>query len=39
MILKPQIFDVMANDNARYKRNELEFLFSHVSIIIWELVF
>ena len=26
MILKPQIFDVMTNDNARYKRNELEFV-------------
>ena len=21
----PQIFDVIANENARYKRNELEF--------------
>ena len=25
MILLPQIFDVIANENARYKRNELEF--------------
>ena len=25
MILMPQIFDVTANENARYKRNELEF--------------
>ena len=25
MILIPQIFDVTANDNARYKRNELEY--------------
>ena len=25
MILMPQIFDVIANENARYKRNELEF--------------
>ena len=28
MILMPQIFDVTANENARYKRNELEFLLS-----------
>ena len=27
MILMPQIFDVTANENARYKRNELEYLF------------
>ena len=26
MILMPQIFDVTANENARYKRNELEYL-------------
>ena len=26
MILMPQIFDVTANENARYKRNELECL-------------
>ena len=25
MILMPQIFDVIDNENARYKRNELEF--------------
>ena len=25
MILMKQIFDVIANENARYKRNELEF--------------
>ena len=25
MILMPQIFDVTANENARCKRNELEF--------------
>ena len=24
MILMPQIFDITANENARYKRNELE---------------
>ena len=24
MILMPQIFDVIANENVRYKRNELE---------------
>ena len=28
MILLPQIFDVTANENARYKRNELEFMFA-----------
>ena len=27
MILMPQIFDVTANENARYKRNELEWFF------------
>ena len=27
MILMPQIFDNTANENARYKRNELEFVF------------
>ena len=27
MILMPQIFDVTANENARYKRNDLELLF------------
>ena len=25
MILMPQIFDVIANENARYKHNELEY--------------
>ena len=25
MILMPQIFDVTANENAHYKRNELEY--------------
>ena len=25
MILMPQIFDVTANENAGYKRNELEY--------------
>ena len=28
MILMPQIFDVIANENARYKRNELELLMT-----------
>ena len=28
MILMPQIFDVTANENARYKRNELEWLLN-----------
>ena len=27
MILMPQIFDVTANENARFKRNELEYRF------------
>ena len=27
MILMPQIFDVTANENARYKPNELEYYF------------
>ena len=27
MIFMPQFFDVIANGNARYKRNELEFIF------------
>ena len=30
MILMPQIFDVTANENARYKRNELELTTSFV---------
>ena len=25
----PQIFDVIANENMRYKRNELEYIVSH----------
>ena len=29
MILMPQIFDVIANENARYKRNELEWVISN----------
>ena len=29
MILMPQIFDVTANENARYKRNELEFIITY----------
>ena len=33
MILMPQIFDVTANENARYKRNELEIgLFEKKSV-------
>ena len=28
MILMPQIFDVTANENVRYKRNELEYVLS-----------
>ena len=39
MILMPQIFDVTANENARYKRNELEWnyeqhLYTHTLIPI-----
>ena len=30
MILMPQIFDVIANENARYKRNELELSFPNL---------
>ena len=30
MILMPQIFDVTANENARYKRNELELCFGAI---------
>ena len=30
MILMPQIFDIIANENARYKRNELELLLYYV---------
>ena len=30
MILMPQIFDVIANENARYKRNELELSFKAI---------
>ena len=29
MILMPQMFDVIANENACYKRNELELPFDH----------
>ena len=29
MILMPQIFDVTANENARYKRNNLELCFNN----------
>ena len=32
MILMPQIFDVTANENARYKRNELEMRFENVRL-------
>ena len=37
MILMPQIFDVTANENARYKRNELEyqFMFMHELIKLY----
>ena len=29
MILMPQTFDVITNENARYKRNELELRSTH----------
>ena len=32
MILMPQIFDVTANENERYKRNELELGFKHCTV-------
>ena len=32
MILMPQIFDVTANENARYKRNELECTVSYLKL-------
>ena len=31
MILMPQIFDVIANENAHYKRNELEYEIIRIS--------
>ena len=33
MILMPQIFDVTANENARYKRNELEYNIYEIIIV------
>ena len=37
MILMPQIFDVTANENARYKRNELEYNVNTFRIYpVWE---
>ena len=35
MILKPQIFDVIADGNARYKRNELESDFNPSELACW----
>ena len=38
MSLQSQIFDVIANENARYKRNELECILMHtvnVEICAW----
>ena len=34
MILMPQIFDVTANENARYKRNELEYVFDMFGLAV-----
>ena len=31
----PQIFDVTANENARYKRNELELDINIILTILW----
>ena len=36
MILMPQIFDVKANENARHKRNELEFVLGMLGGITFE---
>ena len=36
MILMPQIFDATANENARYKRNELELLILDPLILLWK---
>ena len=36
MILMPQIFDVTANENARYKPNELEFKFACIDFPTFE---
>ena len=33
MILMPQIFDVIANENARYKRNELELVVNEMNFV------
>ena len=30
----PQIFDVIANENGRYKRNELDFFFYNCQVIL-----
>ena len=32
MILLQQIFDVITNENARYKRNELESYFTNIIV-------
>ena len=34
MILMPQIFDVTTNENARYKRNELEYRL-YTNFVLW----
>ena len=39
MILMPQIFDVTANENARYKRNELECVHICITVIATLFVF
>ena len=36
MILMPQIFDVTANENARYKRYELELKIIYFSMVRFE---
>ena len=38
MILMPQIFDVTANENALYKRNELEYHFTVANVLFTALL-
>ena len=37
MILMPQIFDVTASENVRYKRNELEFVITASSVVVLDI--
>ena len=38
MILMPRFVDVIANENARYKRNEWEYVFIADIIDLWYLI-